>query len=181
MQASHEGNGVSAENRAAAVRLLALDVDGVLTDGRIYYGNQGEELKAFNIKDGLGVKLLQDAGVKVAIITGRQSDIVARRARELGIEDVVQGREDKLSALTELCEREGLTLEDCGYMGDDLPDLGAIQAAGLGLTVADATRAVATAADWQSRFDGGAGAVREACEFILEARGALDAAEANFS
>ncbi|MCB1848850.1 MAG: phenylphosphate carboxylase subunit delta, partial [Halieaceae bacterium] len=83
------------EQKAAAVRLLALDVDGVLTDGRIYYGNSGEELKAFNIKDGLGIKLLQRSGIQVAIITGRQSEIVARRARELGIEAVIQGREDK--------------------------------------------------------------------------------------
>ena len=172
---------MSETSRAASIRLLALDVDGVLTDGRIYYGNQGEELKAFNIKDGLGIKLLQDAGVKVAIITGRQSEIVARRARELGIEDVVQGREDKLTALRELCERQGLALEACAYMGDDLPDLGAINACGLGLTVADAARAVATAADWQSRLGGGAGAVREACEFILDARGALAAREAEFS
>ncbi|NND66507.1 MAG: HAD-IIIA family hydrolase [Halioglobus sp.] len=172
---------MNSQSRAERVRLLALDVDGVLTDGRIYYGNAGEELKAFNIKDGLGVKLLQEAGVKVAIITGRQSEIVARRARELGIEDVVQGREDKLSALRELCEREGLMLEDCAYMGDDLPDLGAIRAAGLGLTVADATRAVAGAAHWQSSLAGGAGAVREACEFILEARGELARREADFS
>lgn len=171
---------MSIVTRARGVRLLALDVDGVLTDGRIYYGNAGEELKAFNIKDGLGVKLLQDAGVKVAIITGRQSEIVARRARELGIEDVVQGREDKLTALRELCKRDGLALEHCAYMGDDLPDLGAITAAGLGLTVADATRAVAAAADWQSTLGGGAGAVREACEFILKARGELSVREAGF-
>ena len=98
----------SLENRAAAVHLLALDVDGVLTDGRIYYSNSGDELKAFNIKDGLGIKLLQKAGVQVAIITGRQSEIVARRARELGIDDVVQGREDKREALLELCQRHGL-------------------------------------------------------------------------
>ncbi len=172
---------MSDTSRAASVRMLALDVDGVLTDGRIYYGNQGEELKAFNIKDGLGIKLLQDAGVKVAIITGRQSEIVARRARELGIEDVVQGREDKLTALKELCAAQGLALTDCAYMGDDLPDLGAINACGLGLTVADATRAVANAAAWQSSMAGGAGAVREACEFILDARGELAAREADFS
>ena len=117
------------EQKAAAVKLLALDVDGVLTDGRIYYGNRGEELKAFNIKDGLGIKLLQRSGVQVAIITGRQSEIVARRARELGIDAVVQGREDKLVALRELCGQLQLGLEQCAYMGDDLPDLGAIAAA----------------------------------------------------
>ncbi|RLA48852.1 MAG: phenylphosphate carboxylase subunit delta [Gammaproteobacteria bacterium] len=160
----------TAQNRAAHIRLLVLDVDGVLTDGRIYYGNNGEELKAFNIKDGLGIKLLQGAGVSVAIITGRQSEIVARRARELGITEVIQGREDKRQALLELCQGSELTVQDCAYMGDDLPDLGAIIAAGLGMTVADGSAAVREAADWVSSLNGGCGAVREACEFILSAR-----------
>lgn len=168
------------ETRAARVRLLALDVDGVLTDGMLYYGNNGEELKAFNIKDGLGIKLLKRAGVNVAIITGRQSDLVARRARELGIEDVVQGREDKYEALLELCQRHDLQLEDCAYMGDDLPDLAAIVAAGLGMTVADASAAVRDAAHWQSSYNGGGGAVREACEFILSARGEWPAVVSGF-
>jgi 3-deoxy-D-manno-octulosonate 8-phosphate phosphatase (KDO 8-P phosphatase) len=171
----------SLENRAADVRLLALDVDGVLTDGRIYYSNTGDELKAFNIKDGLGIKLLQKAGVQVAIITGRQSEIVARRARELGIDDVVQGREDKREALLELCQRHGLGLEDCAYMGDDLPDLAAIVCAGLGMTVADGSPAVCEAADWVSGHNGGSGAVREACEFILSARGDLLSLESGFA
>ena len=166
--------------RAAGVRLLVLDVDGVLTDGSIYYGNSGEELKAFSIRDGLGIKLLQRVGVQVAIITGRRSEIVARRARELGIAEVVQGREDKRAALEELCDRLELSLSDCAYMGDDLPDLGAIRAVGLGMTVADAERAVAEAAAWQSRRGGGRGAVREACEFILEARGELAPLEAQY-
>lgn len=165
----------SAKRKAQAVKLLVLDVDGVLTDGRIYYGNSGEELKAFNIKDGLGIKLLQRAGIDVAIITGRQSEIVARRAGELGINELIQGREDKREALLELCERLGIAVEACAYMGDDLPDLSAIRSAGLGLTVADAAGAVAEAADWQSEFPGGSGAVREACEFILAALGKLDA------
>lgn len=166
--------------RAAAITLLALDVDGVLTDGAIYYGNAGEELKAFNIKDGLGIKLLRDAGVQIAIITGRSSDIVARRAKELRIDEVVQGREDKRIALEELCQRRGLSLDECAYMGDDLPDLGAIRAAGLGMTVADGCARVREAAQWCSRYNGGAGAVREACEFLLEARGALETQQAQF-
>lgn len=170
----------SIQSNAAAVRLLALDVDGVLTDGRIYYGNEGEELKAFNIKDGLGIKLLRESGVTVAIITGRQSEIVARRARELGIADVVQGRDDKREALLELCQRLKLTIEECAYMGDDLPDLGAVVAAGLGLTVADACATVREAADWISESSGGCGAVREACELILSARGEWPAVEADF-
>ena len=160
----------SFEKRAAKIRLLALDVDGVLTDGSIYYSNKGDELKAFNIKDGLGIKLLRQSGVKVAIITGRQSDIVARRAQELGIKDVVQGREDKYQALLELCNQHGIGIEECAYMGDDLPDLGAITKAGLGLAVADAVSAVREAADWVSAYSGGCVAVREACELLLSAR-----------
>ncbi len=166
--------------RASALRLLALDVDGVLTDGRLYYGNDGEELKAFNIKDGLGLKLLQRAGVAVAIITGRRSQIVERRAAELGIAHVVQGREDKRVALEELCASLGLALAQCAYMGDDLPDLGALRAAAIGLAPADAVDAVAEAADWQSRYPGGGGCVREACEQLLHAMDRREAIEAAF-
>ena len=165
---------------ALAIRLLALDVDGVLTDGAIIYGNDGEELKAFSIKDGLGIKLLQRAGIEVAIITGRESQIVQRRARELGIERIIQGREDKLTALRELAQILELELEQCAYMGDDLPDLGAIIDAGLGMTVADAVRAVADCAQWQSSLAGGAGAVREAAEFILRCRGQLEDIERGY-
>lgn len=166
--------------QARRLRLLALDVDGVLTDGRIIYGNEGEELKAFNIKDGVGIKALQHSGIRVALITGRRSAIVERRARELGIGSVVQGREDKLQALRELCAALDVELTDCAYMGDDLPDLAAIEAAGLGLTVADACRAVRHAADWCSALPGGAGAVREACDAVLEARDQLAALEAGY-
>lgn len=166
--------------KAEHVQVLVLDVDGVLTDGRLYYGNAGEELKAFNIKDGLGIKLLQSAGVDVAIITGRRSEIVNRRASELGITHIVQGREDKLVALHELCDQLGITPADCAYMGDDLPDLAAITAAGLGMTVADGAATVRDAADWCSQAPGGCGAVREACEFILAAKGALHAALETF-
>jgi len=168
-------------SQAASIELLALDVDGVLTDGSIYYGNDGEELKAFSIKDGLGIKLLQDAGIRVAIITGRRSAIVQRRATELGIENIVQGREDKHQALQELCQSLNIALENCAYMGDDLPDLGAINRCGLGLTVANACAAVRTAADWQSQYNGGCGAVREACECILDARGEWSSVESSFA
>jgi 3-deoxy-D-manno-octulosonate 8-phosphate phosphatase (KDO 8-P phosphatase) len=171
----------SAKIRAASIQMLVLDVDGVLTDGHLYYSNSGDEIKAFSIKDGLGIKLLQAVGVKVAIITGRSSDIVTRRASELGIEDIVQGREDKKQALTELCQRNELSLGDCAYMGDDLPDLGAINSAGLGMTVADGCSAVRDAADWVSERKGGFGAVREACEFILSARGDWQKIESEFT
>jgi len=155
----------------AQIKLLALDVDGVLTDGRLYYSSNGVELKSFNIKDGLAIKLLQQAGIDVAIITGRSSAMVERRAVELGIANVIQGREDKLSALNELARMLELPLNACAYMGDDLPDLQAIQQAGLGMTVADGAAEVQAAADWISSKAGGAGAVREACEFILKASG----------
>lgn len=160
-------------SRAGQIRLLALDVDGVLTDGRIYYGNNGEELKSFNIKDGLGIKMLQRDGIEVVLITGRSSQIVERRAAELGINEVVQGREDKLTALQEVCSARELTVQQCAYMGDDLPDLAAVAAAGIGLAPADAAAALGEAADWQSNVAGGHGAVREACEALLTWRGSL--------
>ena len=153
------------------IKLLALDVDGVLTDGRIYYGNSNEELKAFSIKDGLGIKLLQRDNIEVAIITGRNSQIVARRAAELGISEVIQGREDKLTALHELCSTRGLDLTQCAYMGDDLPDLAAVRAAAIGMTPADGVDALQQAADWISKQPGGDGAVREASEQLLNWRG----------
>ena len=166
--------------RAGSIRLLALDVDGVLTDGSVTYSSDGHELKTFNIKDGLGIKLIQQAGIRTAIITGRQSSCVERRARELGITDLIQGREDKLTALEALCRQLGLSLADCAYMGDDLPDLRAIAAAGLGLTVADAVTAVREAADWCSGLPGGRGAVREACEWLLDLRGQRTQLEAGW-
>lgn len=158
---------------AAGVRLLALDVDGVLTNGLLLYGNDGEELKNFHSADGLGIKLLMNDGVEVAIITGRKSKIVERRAAELGIQHLVQGREDKLVALTSLAQELDIPLREIAYMGDDLPDLSAIVAAGVGMTVANADSFVRQHADWQSHANGGLGAVREACEFILECRGTL--------
>lgn len=160
-------------DRARRIRLLVLDVDGVLTNGQLYYGNSGEELKGFSILDGLGIKLLRNAGVDTAIITGRRSALVARRAAELGIDTVVQGREDKRSALEELCRDRRLDLAEVAYMGDDLPDLAAIRVAGLGLTVANAHPFVIRHADWCSARRGGDGAVREACELILAAQDQL--------
>ncbi len=165
---------------ARDIRLLVLDVDGVLTDGGIYYGNGGEELKRFSIKDGLGVKLLQHSGIGVAIITGRSSNLVERRAAELGIQEVIQGREDKREALVELCGRLALTPAQCAYMGDDLPDLGAIRAAGIGMSVADGSETVRAAADWVAERKGGDGAVREAAEYLLRASGRLEQALAGF-
>ncbi len=166
--------------KARQIKLLVLDVDGVLSDGVLLYGNSGEETKGFFTADGLGIKLLAAAGVPVAIITGRQSEIVKRRAAELGIERIVQGRDDKLTALEELLSTLDISIDEVAYMGDDLPDLAAIQAAGLGMTVADGDEFVASFADWRSQRPGGRGAVREACEFILDAQGRLEEARASF-
>jgi 3-deoxy-D-manno-octulosonate 8-phosphate phosphatase (KDO 8-P phosphatase) len=154
---------------------LLLDVDGVLTDGKLYYGNSGEELKAFNIQDGLGIKLLQQAGIQVGIITGRVSALLQRRADELGISPVIQGREDKLTALRELLQGMNLGLNEIAFMGDDLPDLSVINTVGLGITVANASSTLTTEAAWQTRRSGGDGAVREAAEMILRAQNKFDA------
>ena len=166
---------VSQHPNARNVRLLVLDVDGVLTDGHLWFGNSGEELKAFDIQDGLGVKLLARGGIATAIITGRRSALVTRRAQELGIQHLLQGREDKQQALIELCADLGLNPAETAYMGDDLPDLGAIRAAGLGIAPANAHAFVAKHADLRTSRAGGHGAVREACELILASQGKLDA------
>ncbi len=162
------------KEKAKHIKLLALDVDGVLTDGCLYFTDDGQEQKAFNTLDGHGIKMLQSAGVQVAIITGRRTNLVAKRASDLGIEHLYQGREDKLIALQELCLQAGLEIEQTAYMGDDLPDLAAIRAAGLGMTVCSAHYFVRAHADWTSELAGGEGAVREACDFILRAQGKLE-------
>lgn len=157
--------------RAVPIKMFLLDVDGVLTDGKLYFSNQGEELKTFNIQDGLGIKFLQRNGIQVGIVTGRTSGIVARRAQDLGIKIVVQGREDKLVAIKELIDEHRIQLSEVAYMGDDLPDLSAISAVGLGMTVANGVADVKKAAHWISQHKGGHGAVREACEMILSSQG----------
>lgn len=159
--------------RAKPIKMLILDVDGVLTDGSLFFGNHNEELKSFNIHDGLGIKLLQRSGVQVGIITGRTSELVERRARDLGIQHLIQGREDKLVALDELRKPLAIELHEIAYMGDDLPDLSAIRKVGLGMTPADGQSIIAQHAHWQSSKNGGRGAVREACELILRAQGKL--------
>ena len=156
---------------AKKIRWLVLDVDGVLTDGRLYYGNNGEELKAFNIQDGLGIKLLQKAGIGVAVITGRSSALVDRRARELGINPVVQGREDKLTALQELQALHPMALEEIAYIGDDLPDLAVIRRVGLGITPANGRPHIAAHATIQTAAAGGHGAVREIADLLISAQG----------
>ena len=163
-----------AAQKAESVTLVVLDVDGVMTDGRLVYQGAGDpESKAFNIKDGLGIKLLQRGGIEVAIITGRSSEAVQRRAAELGISTLIQGREDKGAALAEMLALRQQAAASAAYMGDDLPDLGAMRLAGLATCPSDAADLVKNNADWMAPLPGGHGAVRALCDFILQAQGQL--------
>jgi 3-deoxy-D-manno-octulosonate 8-phosphate phosphatase (KDO 8-P phosphatase) len=152
------------------VQLLVLDVDGVLTDGRLFYGAKGEALKAFHVRDGHGIKQVAAAGIAVAIISGRKSPAVAKRARELGIRHVTQGATDKLAALTRLVSARKVALEHCACVGDDTPDAAILQVAGLAIAVADAHADALNAAHLVTARPGGHGAVREVCDWLLEAR-----------
>lgn len=163
-----------------SAKLFAMDVDGVLTNGQIIYDANGIETKAFFVQDGVGIKALKNIGMTLAIITGRTSDIVKKRADELGIDYVIQGRDDKLRALQTLADSLNIALVDCIYMGDDLPDVGAIFYAGVGIGVANACDEVKQFADIVTQKSGGAGAVREACMMILKAKGDYDAFLAQF-
>jgi 3-deoxy-D-manno-octulosonate 8-phosphate phosphatase (KDO 8-P phosphatase) len=156
--------------RARAVRLAIFDVDGVLTDGRLWIGPSGEAFKAFDIHDGHGVKMLQAAGVATAILSGRESEAVSRRAKELDIRHVVQGAGDKLAAFEELLRRVELRPAECAFVGDDLPDLPVMQRCGLAVAVANAVDAVKSAAHYVTKAPGGRGAVREFCELMIAAR-----------
>ncbi|AFY35637.1 HAD family hydrolase [Calothrix sp. PCC 7507] len=155
-------------SRLSQVKLLALDVDGVLTDGGLYYTDNGEELKKFNVKDGLGLKLLMQAGIDVAIITASTSSSVLHRAKKLGINYTFIGVEHKLSVLENLCHKLNITLEQVAYMGDDLNDLPILQAVGCPLTVADAMSANKSSAIYITELAGGQGAVREICDYLLK-------------
>jgi len=159
---------------AKNIKLLICDVDGVLTKGELYLDNSSQELKAFNVKDGLGLKLLQKAGVEIAIITGRNSPIVERRMAELGIEHVYQGQRDKIAAYNELLGKLGLNADEVAYIGDDLPDLPLIKRSALGIAVADAHFSTREKANWITFNDGGCGAIRDVTDMILDAKGLLD-------
>jgi 3-deoxy-D-manno-octulosonate 8-phosphate phosphatase (KDO 8-P phosphatase) len=154
----------------ARIRLLVLDVDGVLTDGRLYYGPQGEQHKVFHVRDGHGIKALLAAGVQVAVISGRSSQAVALRCAELGIRELAQGVEDKAAAFEALRERLGIAAADCACVGDDTPDVPLMRRVGLAIAVADAHPDARAAAQRRTRLAGGHGAVREACDWLLAAR-----------
>jgi 3-deoxy-D-manno-octulosonate 8-phosphate phosphatase (KDO 8-P phosphatase) len=157
--------------RAAKIRLAVFDVDGTLTDGRLWYGEDGHEAKIFHVHDGLGLKRLQANGVQVALITARISHPVALRAEELDIAHVYQGQGDKRACLLELLDALHLAPEQAAFIGDDLPDLPPMRIAGLVVAVANAHPWVAEQAHWQTGKSGGMGAVREVCDLILHAQG----------
>lgn len=159
--------------RLTRIKLMIFDVDGVLTDGSLWYGEQGEMFKRFNALDGHGLKMLTSSGIKVALVTGREGPIVDRRAAELGLGDVIQNVRDKGAVLAELVARYHLTLEESGFMGDDLIDLPAMQRAGFAASVPDAPPYMSQAAHWVATKSGGKGAVRECCDLILASQGRL--------
>ncbi|AQZ93436.1 KdsC family phosphatase [Halopseudomonas phragmitis] len=166
--------------RAQQIRLAIFDVDGVLTDGRLFFMPDGTEFKSFNTLDGHGIKMLIASGVEVAIISGRQSPLVERRAANLGIRHLIQGREDKLNALAELRQQVPVELSQIAFLGDDLPDLPVIRRVGLGMAVATADSFVREQAHGITQACGGAGAAREFCELIMHAQGTLDSARAAY-
>lgn len=160
-------SGIKLQHRLAHVKLLALDVDGVLTDGGLYYTETGEELKKFNVKDGLGIKRIMQAGIEVAIITTSHSLSVHHRAKKLGVPHVFLGAEDKLATLKELCRNLGIDLSEVAYIGDDLVDLPVLKAIGCPITVADAVPENLACALYVTKKTGGQGAVREVCDQIV--------------
>ena len=168
--------------RAAAngINMLVTDVDGVLTEGKLMYSEQGESIKQFSIRDGLGIKLLAAAGIETAVITGRGGAAVRRRCAELGIDKVIEQREDKRSALAEMAAESGLALSEIAYIGDDWPDLGAIIDSGFGVCVADAHQELVNRADWITPSSGGQGAVRDLADFILKAKGLYETTLAKY-
>lgn len=160
--------------RARRIRLAIFDVDGVLTDGTIYVSPGGEELKAFNILDGLGFKMLADSGVQLALLSGRKSEVVRLRARETGVAHVLQGVGDKLAAYEKLLRKLGLVEAESSFMGDDLPDIPVLRRCGLALSVPNAAKIVRDHAHYVTEKAGGRGAAREVCELLMRAQGTLE-------
>lgn len=170
----HEDYPAAVWERARAIRLLILDVDGVLTDGRLYFGPTGETLKVFYVRDGHGMKMAQQAGIEVALLSGRRSDAAYHRARELGISRFFEGLRDKVAVLEELLAALSLTPREVAAVGDELVDLPLLARVGLAVAVADAAPEVRAAAHWITAAPGGRGAVREVCDLLLKAQGRWD-------
>ena len=156
---------------ARNIKLLVLDVDGVLTDGGLYYGDDGLVMKRFNVQDGFGIKLAQSAGLEIGVITGLNQKPVEARVTELGIRHYIAGKHDKAPLFKEVCARVGIETSEAAFLGDDWIDLGAMKEAGLAMAVPNGLPEVVAAADWVATRAGGHGAVREAIDFILDARG----------
>lgn len=165
---------MDAQAQAARLQLMAFDIDGVMTDGQLYFTEDGKEFKAFNTLDGLGLKMLRQAGIEIAIITGRSSGAVAARAANLGISHLFQGVEDKRETLGHLLEQLAIPWNAAGYMGDDVVDLPVMLACGFAAAPANCHSMVGSRASVVTKARGGAGAVREICDFLLSARGQLD-------
>ena len=165
---------IEAVEKAKKLKLLILDVDGVLTDGKLFFDNEGNEYKSFHARDGHGIKLLRQTGVEVAVISGRKSNSVALRMKNLGIEHVYQGHENKRAAFDEIIEKIGIKPDQAAHVGDDLLDLPIMTRVGFAIAVADANFAVKQRADWCTTLPGGHGAVREVCDFIMQAQGRFD-------
>jgi 3-deoxy-D-manno-octulosonate 8-phosphate phosphatase (KDO 8-P phosphatase) len=161
-------------DKAKHIKLVIFDVDGVLTDGRIYIGDDTQEYKAFNSKDGHGMKMLQSIGVQIAIITGRVSNVVKHRMAELGVEHVFQGQRDKLPAFETLLERLAIPAQNTAYVGDDVVDLPVMIRSGLAICVQDSHPLVKRHVHWITTSPGGQGAAREVCELIMDAQGMLN-------
>ena len=166
--------------RAARVKLMIFDVDGVLTDGSLHYGADGEALKTFNVQDGLGIKLIQEAGIQTAIISARTSPQVIKRAADLGISHLHQGGHDKLTPFNALLEKTGLTAEQVGFIGDDIVDLPILTRVGFAVAVPGGRKEVLERAHHTTVAQGGRGAVREVCELLLQAQGTHAAVVAQF-
>lgn len=173
-------NAMSVTERARKVRVAAFDVDGILTDGRLYYTDGGEEIKAFNVQDGHGIKMLRESGVAVAIITSRTSRVVENRMRDLGIEFLFQGAANKLHTLNEFLQRLNIDIQAASYMGDDVIDLPVLRRCGLAASVPEAPAIVRKHAHYVTRVPGGRGAVREFAELVMQAQGTLDARLAEY-
>ena len=165
---------------AERIRLMIFDIDGVMTDGSLYYCDNGEEIKAFNALDGHGIRMLADTGVDIGIITGRNSKLVAHRAANLQIKHVYQGSGDKGATFAELLDATGYKAEECGYMGDDVIDLPVLTRVGFAVSVPDASEFVRRHAHYVTTARGGHGAVREACETIMTAQGTLEGVLASY-
>lgn len=158
------------EQRLAAIRLVAFDIDGVFTDGRFYLNDDGIESKAFHTQDGFGIRQLLDANISVAVISGRNSGAVEARMSELGVPHVVQGCKDKVAALEDIVKTLGITRLECAYVGDDIPDLPLLNHVGISVAVANAVPALLARCDVTTSASGGFGAVREVCELLLASR-----------